>query len=121
MSSDEMNLHELEERALDLRILDLRIVEELERSPNLSSAIPSDFAARVAAKVPPQRPVAVASVTHYGRTFMWIGLVVLMIALVVLAVRGAASSPAGMAVEWTLCLQFLAFAVWMGVRSWRSN
>ena len=102
------------------RELDARVVEQLERLPDLSSAIPADFAARVAAKVPVRRPVAVRT-THYGRTLMLVGLVVLFVALVVLAVRGSSGSTIGVALEWTLCVQFLALAVWMGLQRFRSN
>ncbi|HEY0163586.1 MAG TPA: hypothetical protein VGB69_12975 [Edaphobacter sp.] len=108
---------EREERAAELRLraLDLRIVEDLERAPDLSSVIPSDFAARVAAKVPARRPLAARQVSHYGRTLLWIGLVVLFLALLALATRGNSGSVVDLAVEWTLCLQFLAIAVWLGV------
>jgi hypothetical protein len=102
------------------RELDVRIVEQLERQPDLSTSIPADFAARVAAKVPAGRPVSVRT-THYGRTLMMLGLVVLFVGLLVLAVRGSAGSTIGMTLEWTLCIQFLAFAIWIGVRRFRSN
>ncbi|HEY2038022.1 MAG TPA: hypothetical protein VGG95_00020 [Edaphobacter sp.] len=102
------------------RELDDRIVEQLERLPDVSAAIPADFAARVAAKVPARRPVSIRT-THYGRTLMMLSLVVLFVALVVLAVRGSGGSTIGVALEWTLCIQFLAFAVWMGVQHFRSN
>lgn len=102
------------------RELDARVVEQLERLPDLSAAIPADFAARVAAQVPARRPVPVRT-THYGRMLMIFGLVVLFVALVVLAIRGSAGSTIGMALEWTLCVQFLAFAVWIGVQRFRSN
>jgi hypothetical protein len=122
MSDDGMNLEasvqelrELEERAFDSRIL-----QELERVPEVSEIIPPDFAARVTAKVPAQRPVEVRT-THYGRAFMGASLVVLFLALVVLATRSFVSSPIGLAIEWTLCIQFLAIAVWMGAQHWRSN
>jgi hypothetical protein len=48
-------------------------------------------------------------------------LVVLFVALVVLAARGFAGSLLGLAIEWTLCIQFLAIAVWMGTQRMRSN
>jgi len=117
MFDDSMNP---EAEAQAARELDARIVEQLERLPDLSAAIPADFAARVAAKVPARRPVSVRT-THYGRTLMMFGLVVLFVALVVLAKHSFTTSPIGVAVEWTLCIQFLAFAVWMGVQHFRSN
>jgi hypothetical protein len=117
MSGDEMRL---EAAAQEARELDDRILRELERVPAISATISPDFAARVAAKVPERRPAAVRT-THYGRLFMAASLVILFIALVVLAARGFAGSPIGQVIEWTLCIQFLAIAVWMGVQSWRSN
>ncbi len=109
MFDDSMNPEAEAEREFDARI-----AEQLERLPDLSAAIPADFAARVAAKVPVRRrPVSVRT-THYGRTLMVLGLVVLFVALVVLAKHSFTTSPIGMALEWTLCIQFLAFAVWMG-------
>jgi hypothetical protein len=101
------------------RAFDDRIVTALERKPDLSSAIPDDFAARVAAQVPAKRPVMVRA-TSYGRTAMWVGLAVSMVVLIGITVRGSAS-PAVVVVEWTLCLQFLAFAVWLGVRRLREG
>ncbi len=112
-----LSAQEREERALELRLraLDLQIVQELERASDLSSVIPSDFAARVAEKVPARQPLAAKPVSHYGRTLSWIGLVLLFLALLALATRGNSGSVVDLAVEWTLCLQFLAIAVWLGV------
>jgi hypothetical protein len=117
MSGDEMKL---EAFAQEARELDERILRELERSPVISATIPQDFAARVAAKVPVRQPVAIRT-SHYGRLLMAASLVVLFVALVVLAVRGFGGSPLGQAIEWTLCVQFLAIAVWMGTQSRQSN
>lgn len=102
------------------RVFDDRVVAALERKPDLSSAIPDDFAARVAAQVPAKRPVRVRA-TSYGRTAMWVGLAVSMVVLIGVAVRGSDASPLTAIVEWTLCLQFLAFAVWLGVRRLREG
>jgi hypothetical protein len=117
MSGDEMKL---EAFAQEARELDERILRELERSPEISSTIPEDFAARVAANVP-VRPSLAIRTSHYGRLLMAASLVVLFVALVVLAARGVAGSPVGQAIEWTLCVQFLAIAVWMGTQRRRSN
>jgi hypothetical protein len=117
MFDDAMN-PEVEAQAA--RELDARVVEQLERLPDLSAAIPVDFAAQVAAKVPARRPVQVRT-TYYGRRLMMVGLVVLFVALVVLAKHNFTTSPIGMALEWTLSIQFLAFAVWMGVQHFRSS
>ncbi len=123
MSGDEMNSELMSEqgtREMEQRVLDARIVRELERVPDVSLSIPADFAARVAGKVP-ERKTGVAPVTHYGRTLMGVSLVVLLVALVVLAAQGFGSSPIGLMVEWSLCIQFLVLAVWMGTQRWRSN
>lgn len=123
MSGDEMNSELMSEQGTcerEQRVLDARIVRELERVPDVALSIPADFAARVAAKVP-ERKAEVARVTHYGRTLMGVSLVVLFVALVVLAARGFVSSPIGLMVEWSLCIQFLVLAVWMGTQHWRSN
>ena len=103
------------------RTLDERIVASLECQPDLAKSIPADFAARVAAQVPAKRPAAVTMTTHYGRLAMWVSLAVLLVAFVVAAARGAEQSPVGAAIVLTLYMQFLAIAVWLGVRRWRAN
>jgi len=105
------------------REFDAQIIGELERVPEISAMIPVEFAARVAAKVPAKsRPTFVrARSTQYGRAAMGVSLVVLFVALAVLAARGVGSSMFGLAVEWTLGLQFLAIAVWMGSSRGRSH
>jgi len=118
MSGDEMRL---EASAREARELDDRIQRELERAPEISEMIPADFAARVAAKVPGRREIPEIRSTNYGRMFTWVGLVVLLAALVVLAAQGFVRSVLGLAIEWTLFVQFLAIAVWLGARRWRSN
>lgn len=119
MSSDEMKLEVSAE--LEARALDARIQQELDRVPDLSMEIPSDFAARVAAKVPARREIPEIRSTNYGRTFTWAGLVVLLAVLVVLSAQGFVRSTVGLAIEWTLFVQFLAIAVWLGARLWRSS
>ena len=123
MRGEEMSPGELEAltREMEERAFDERIVAELERAPDLSSEIPVDFAERVATNVRGRRPVAVVARTHYGRSVMWACLALLLVALVVGAARGAGSSTVMAAVEWTLFAQFLAIAVWLGVRRWRES
>jgi hypothetical protein len=122
MLGEEMNPEEIESlaREMEERALDERVVAELERAPDLSDSIPTDFAMRVAAKVPASRPVTVAE-THYGWTVMWCSLAVLFVVLVVAAVRGLERSAIGTAIEWTLCAQFLAIAIWLAMRRWSAN
>ena len=119
MSSDEMNLRQ--DGDSEMQLLDRRIQEALERVPDFSERIPADFAARVTAKVPTKRVVPAITATHYGSRFMWAGLVVLSILLVVLARQTFTHSAVGIAIEWTLCAQFLAIVVWLGTRRWRVN
>jgi cytochrome oxidase assembly protein ShyY1 len=103
------------------RALDESIAASLESQPDLAMLIPVDFAARVAAQVPSKRPAVVTTKTHYGRSAMWVSLAVLLVAFVVAAVRGAEHSPVGAAVVLTLYMQFLAIAVWLGIRRWRAS
>ena len=122
MSGEEMNNQSVDEltREMEERALDMKIVAALERVPDVSSSIPSDFAARVAASVPSRRAVA-ETPSRWGRTMMWVSLVV---SLVVLAFVGAARAEQSVAVTtvvWTLYLECLAIAVWLGVRRWRAN
>ena len=112
MSNEPMNndaVDEFLERALEERI-----VRELERVPDLSSSIPADFAARVAAKVPASRDVSVTP-ARYGRSVIWVSLAALFIVLLVLAGLGLGRSALGVAIEWCLCAQFLGLAVWMAI------
>jgi hypothetical protein len=111
----------LAEDAEDMdRALNDRVVASLERVPDLSSAIPEDFAARVAAGLAAKRPVSVRS-TSYGRAATWAGLAILMVALIAVSYSGVEGSSLAVVVEWTLVLQFLAIAVWLGVRRWRES
>lgn len=118
LTPEEMDalVREMEEREFDERIVAL-----LESQPDLATSIPADFAARVAAQVPSKRPVAITTTTHYGRLAMWVSLAVLFVALVAVAARGAEHSVVGTAVELTLYVQFLAIAVWLGIRRWRAG
>jgi hypothetical protein len=122
MSGEEMTPEEFEAfaREMEERTLDARIVAELERVPDASVVIPADFAARVAAKVPAKPEVAVAP-TYYGRKVMWCCFAVLLVVLAVLAARGMGRSAYGTAIEWILCAQFLAIAVWLATRRLRTN
>jgi hypothetical protein len=113
-------LSEQERRELEERNLDHRIVAALEQPPDLSAAIPNDFAARVAAKVPAKRPVTVRA-TNYGRRAMWFGLIVLLAAIVIFSSQRADQSIAIIAVECLLVAQFLAIITWLSLRSSREG
>lgn len=119
MSGDTMNLNAGSAREMEERALEAKIVRELERVLEISTIVPEDFAVHVAAKVPARR-IGTGTPTHYGRAIMRGSLVVLLIAMLVLAGWGFGGSKIGRMVEWTLCVQFLAIAVWMGSR-WRSS
>jgi len=118
MPGEEMNDRMVEELEREERALDQRILGALERAPEVS--IPADFAARVAAKVPARRSVPVTP-ARWGRLTMRVSLAVLLVAMVLVAVKDGGRTAMGSAVEWTLCTQFLAFAVWLGVRRWRPS
>jgi len=122
MSGEEMTPEEMRAlaREMEERAFDERIATELEREPDLSAVVPADFAARVAAKVPARPAVAVAP-THYGRAVMWCCLTVLLVVLVVLAAKGLGQTTFGTAIEWALCAQFLAIAIWLATRRLKTN
>lgn len=124
MPGEEMTPEELAAlaREMEERVFDERIIAELERVPDLSAVVPADFAARVAAKVPAKRAVSVSvRQTHYGWTVMWCCFAVLLAAMVIVATRGLGHSAIGTAVEWTLCAQFLALAIWFVMRGWKAG
>jgi hypothetical protein len=122
MSGEEMNNQSVDElaREMEERALDIKIVAALERAPEVSASIPADFAARVAASVPLRRAVAVTP-SRWGRTMMWMSLAVSLAVLVFVAAARAEQSVAVTTVVWTLYLESLAIAVWLGVRRWRAN
>ena|ERR1700744_517268 len=95
--------------------LDLRITRALETVPE--PQIPSDFAARVASRLPARRPVSLTP-THYGQNAMVIGILVTLAALIVLALHTAGHASFGL-LESLLFAQFVALAVWFSV--WRPN
>lgn len=93
--------------------LDERITIALEKGPEIS--IPHDFAARVAAKAPARKPLPLRA-SHYGRNIMLISVVALFVLL--LAFSHPHDSMIGIIIEWCFCAQFIALAVWLGVRQW---
>jgi hypothetical protein len=95
--------------------LDLRITRALETVPE--PHIPSDFAARVASRLPARRPVSLTP-THYGQNAMVIGILVTLAALIVLALHTAGHASFGL-LESLLFAQFVALAVWFSV--WRHS
>ena len=98
------------------QLLDARITLALETAPQ--PEISPDFAARVAAQMPPLKPV---TITHrgYGRNAA-IGCMAVLLALIfICAHRADASplwtSPLWTSMEWIFCAQFALVAVWLAV------
>ena len=127
MHGEDLTQEELEAlvRAETERAFDARIVAELERVPDLTAAIPEDFAAKVAAQVPAKkvqsaRRFAAVRTTHYGRFAMWAGLAVLLV-LMVFVSRGSELTAVSMTVETLLFVELAAIAVWLALRRWREG
>jgi hypothetical protein len=91
--------------------LEERVVRELERVPEVR--IPAEFAARVAGQLPQRRTFA-ARPARYGLMAMRISMAVLVIAMVAVAMSAAGRSVFGIALEWVLCAELVALAVWLG-------
>ena len=105
-----MNTHNPQEE------FEAAIVRALERTPEEStSAIPMDFAARVAASLPPQR--APRRVIHAGRTVAVVAMVVLAIVLFVLAPHVTPSFTSVMFyIELIVLAQLGAIAYWLAAK-----
>jgi hypothetical protein len=108
---ESLNPEDLSQSAIDH--LDQRIVRALEAAPE--PQIPTDFAARVASRLPARRPVSLTP-THYGQNTMLAGIVVTLAVLVVLALHSTGHAAFGL-LESLLFAQFIVFAVWFTV--WR--
>jgi len=93
--------------------LDQRIVRALENGPQ--PQIPADFAARVASRLPARRPVSLTP-THYGPKATLAGMLVILAALLILALRPMGHATFGL-LESLLSAQFIALVVWLSV--WR--
>jgi hypothetical protein len=102
----EQRMNDAEDRA---SALEMRVVRALETRPEVS--LPTDFAVRVASRVPARREVAVPP-ARYGMIAVQVAMAVLVVALVVLGVRSTGHGTVGMAVEWILCGQLVALALW---------
>jgi len=91
--------------------LEERVVRALERVSEVR--IPAEFAARVAVRVPVRKEIA-ARPARYGMMAMRISVVVLVLALVVVAMHVGGRSVFVIALEWVLCAELVALAVWLG-------
>jgi len=92
--------------------LDQRVLHTLETAPRVD--IPADFAARVAARLPAQRPVSVTA-THYGRNALFLGMILTLVVLIAVTLYNGRHATFGLA-ESVLLAQFLALTVWLSVR-----
>jgi hypothetical protein len=101
----------------EAQILETRITLALEAPPQL--LIPPDFAARVAAQMPPRTPVTLTP-RGYGRNAAMICMGVLLALIFVFAHR-AGASPLWTSMEWVFCAQFALVAVWLAVRQARPH
>jgi hypothetical protein len=97
--------------------LEDRLLYALERKPVWT--VPDDFAARVARRLP-GRSAAPAIRRRYGLLAMKVAMAVLLAALLAVARRPDLHGTVAITVEWILCGQLAALAVWYsGVRSGR--
>ena len=109
---------EQEAERLEAMLLEARVVRALERVPEpVRADLAEDFAARVAARVPARRVVAVRR-TQYGRRVAMVALAVMLVALVALTPRSAHESVLRMTMEWVLCAQVLVLGVGLGLKRW---
>ncbi len=119
MMDDENPLHAAAHASTDSaaraaeRAVDARIIKILETAPAVE--VPPGFTARVAARLPAQRPASLTP-TRYGQNAMVMSLVVLLLALLAWAPRSAGHSAIWLALEWILCAQFVSLACWLGAR-----
>lgn len=112
-----MTEHSMDPVDPESRLLDAKIALALETPPRLE--IPPDFAARVAAQMPPLTQVTLTP-RGYGRIAAMICMAVLLALIFVFAHR-AAASPLGTSMEWIFCAQFALVAVWLAVHRTRAG
>jgi hypothetical protein len=112
MAEQSMNPTDSELRLLGAQLLDAKITLALETAPR--PEIPPDFAARVAAQVPPLTAVTLTP-RAYGRNAA-IACMAVLLALIFVFAHRAGASPLWTWTEWTFCAQFALVAVWLAVR-----
>ncbi len=101
-------------------LLDQRLIRALETAPSIT--IPSEFADRIAARLPAHPPASIPvsiPATHYGRTAMLIGIVLILSAMLALAAHTANHSTFQLAIEWILSAQFVVLTIWFS--AWRKG
>jgi hypothetical protein len=109
--------HSMNPTDSESQLLDARITLALETPPQ--PEIPPDFAAKVAAQMPPLSQVSLTP-RGYGRNVAMICMCVLLALIFVFAHR-AGASPVWTSVEWIFCAQFALVAVWLAVRQARPH
>jgi hypothetical protein len=92
-------------------LMDARLTRALERKPAVD--VPADFAVRVAQQVPLRGAVRLPT-ARYGPTAMRVGMAVLVVVLVAVATRSSGQTVLGVMLEWILCAELVALAVWLG-------
>jgi hypothetical protein len=90
--------------------LDRRIILALETAPR--PEIPADFAARIAAQLPP-RVTVVLTPGRYGQRAAVACLVVLLPLMLAIAHRATGTSLYWFSIELIFCAQFALVAVWL--------
>ena len=90
--------------------LENRIILALEAAPR--PEIPSDFAARVSAQLPP-RPAVVLTPGRYGQRAALVCLVLLLPLMLAIAHRVTGTSLYWFSLESIFCAQFVLLAVWL--------
>jgi ABC-type transport system involved in cytochrome c biogenesis permease subunit len=111
MSNESMNSARVN-KAVDDE-LDRRVLRALETAPSVE--IPTDFAARVASRLPARRRPVSLTPTHYGRTAVFLGMILTLVVLIALTLHNGRHATFGLA-ESLLLTQFLALTVWLSVR-----
>jgi ABC-type transport system involved in cytochrome c biogenesis permease subunit len=113
-----MHDHPLNQQNLspdEMEHLEQRLIRALETVPE--PHISSDFAARVASRLPAERPVSLTP-THYGQKAMLIGILATLATLLALALHATGRPSFGL-VESFLFTQFVVLVVWLSV--WRHS
>lgn len=106
---------QMNEEPIDVRVLDARIVRALEKSPDVAAVIPENFAARMVGRVRVRRAISLKP-THYGRNAMFLSMAALVLVLLVLALGGRDSSMFEIVLDWCLCAQLIALAMWLSMK-----
>jgi hypothetical protein len=108
MAEDKMNAPS-GQTSLDAS-LDRRIVLALKTAPRPD--IPADFAARIAAQLPP-RAAVVLTPRRYGQRAAMVCLVMLFPLMLAIAHRATGTSLYWFSMELIFCAQFALLAVWL--------